>query len=116
MKLPSIFINVGLNLIADTIKEKINVDIFELNPAQCVINIHIPAFFICAKDDNFVRKHHTEDLFRLYKGSKKFASVTGGHNGDRPFDVMIEIVNFFKSNFDKKKNITTLHLEHKVSH
>lgn len=114
LNFPNFFIDIGLGMITKSIKEKIGVDIFQLKPIDCVNKNNIPAFFICTEDDKLVRKHHTESLFERYKGPKKFACVPGGHNTERPLDLINDIISFFKTNFSKKYN-PMLHLGHSVN-
>jgi hypothetical protein len=38
---------------------------------------YIPAFFIAAKDDNFIVPKHTEKLYNAYAGEKKKMIVEG---------------------------------------
>lgn len=38
-------------------------------------NAYIPAFFLAARDDDFVDKKHTEILFKNYSGEKRIEIV-----------------------------------------
>jgi hypothetical protein len=59
-------------------------DIEKLNPIEHVSSCFIPAVFIVANGDDFVRPHHGEVLFKNYSGDKNLIRVEGDHNSERP--------------------------------
>lgn len=70
-------------------------DIEKLNPLDFVETCFIPALFIVAKGDDFVRPHHGEALYEKYSGDKNLIRVEGDHNSDRPFFMMDSVSIFF---------------------
>lgn len=70
-------------------------DIEKLNPLDFVETCFIPALFIVAKGDDFVRPHHGEALYEKYQGDKNLIRVEGDHNSDRPFFMMDSVSIFF---------------------
>jgi len=63
--------------------------------AAMVHQCFIPALFVHAKDDNFVRPHHSETLYERYGGDKNRVLVEGDHNSIRPSFFTDSVVIFF---------------------
>jgi hypothetical protein len=51
--------------------------------------------FVVAKDDDFVRTHHGEEMYKVYPGDKNFIKVEGDHNSVRPYFMMDSVSIFF---------------------
>lgn len=81
----SFFSGIALTFIAKTIKDKVlfelrknGLDISKLDPlGKHVKKAYIPAFFIAAKDDDFIAPKHTEKLHKAYAGEKMMKIVEG---------------------------------------
>lgn len=74
-------------------------DIDKLNPIDHVESCFIPAVFITAKGDDFVRPHHGEALFSKYAGEKNLIRVEGDHNSERPGFMNDSVSIFFHNCF-----------------
>jgi hypothetical protein len=72
-----------------------SLDIEKHNPIDIVKSCFIPALFVVAKGDDFVRPHHGEKLHELYAGDKNLIRVEGDHNSARPFFMMDSVSIFF---------------------
>lgn len=59
---------------------------------------YIPAFFIAAKDDDFINPKHSEKLYKAYAGEKIMKIVEGNHNSERELEVNEAISVFFYNN------------------
>ena len=70
-------------------------DIEKLNPIDYVDKCYIPALFVIAKGDDFVRPHHGELMHSKYMGDKNLIRVEGDHNSDRPQFLMDSVAIFF---------------------
>ena len=70
----------GFIFIRKSIEDKIGVDIGIIKPRDVVNAMEIPALFIIARDDTFIRPHHSEQIFKKYNGPKKFLISDGNHN------------------------------------
>ncbi|GFH14895.1 hydrolase_4 domain-containing protein, partial [Haematococcus lacustris] len=55
-----------------------------VSPVDLVASSFTPALFGHAKDDTFIRMHHSERLYEAYAGDKNFIKVDGDHNSRRP--------------------------------
>ena len=95
-KIPSLLIEGAISIIGSTVKNKNGMDINDIKPINSVKKSKIPAFFVHAIDDTFVKYEHSENLISNYAGDiKKLKGVTGGHNGTRPKNILDEIGEFF---------------------
>ena len=96
VNIPSLLIEGAISIIGNTVKNKNGMDINDIKPINSVKNCFIPAFFVHAIDDTFVKFEHSEKLINNYAGDiKKLKGVTGGHNGARDKIILDEIGEFF---------------------
>ena len=97
IKLPKFIYEKVLNMVKQTIKEKANFDLDNIEPYIYAKNCLVPAFFCHGNDDDFVLPHHSQDLFNEYKSLDKYLEIVkGGHNSPRPKKLIIKICNFLK--------------------
>ena len=97
IKLPKFIYEKVLNMVKQTIKEKANFDLDNIEPYIYAKNCSVPAFFCHGSDDDFVLPHHSQDLFNEYKGFDKYLEIVkGGHNSSRPKKLIMKICNFLK--------------------
>ena len=83
-KVPRFMVKFGLSFIRSSIKSRAFFDINDLTPIDHVAQTFIPAFFVAAEDDTFVKPDHTMRLFERYAGDKRMMIVPGSHNSSRP--------------------------------
>jgi len=95
IKIPKFVLSAGLAFIRRTIKNKAGFDINDLSPIKHADKCFIPAMFIAARDDDFIKLHHSEDIYKLYAGEKYIIFCDGGHNSTRPKFLIDSIVIFF---------------------
>jgi len=81
---PTVVINAILKLLRSTIRKRTGMDILRLRPIEQVDTSFIPALFVAANGDEFVRPHHAKDIHDRYAGDKNIVMVDGDHNSDRP--------------------------------
>jgi len=81
---PSTVVNGLLKMYRRTIKNRTGMDICKLKPIEQVDTCFIPALFVVATDDDFVRPHHAEAIYDRYAGDKNLVRVEGDHNSGRP--------------------------------
>jgi hypothetical protein len=67
----------------------------KMKPIDYVDKCFVPALFIVAKGDDFVRPHHGEELYLKYAGDKNIVRVEGDHNSDRPLFLLDSVSIFF---------------------
>ncbi len=94
-KIPKTILDAALKMIRKTILQRAGFDILELEPRKCVDKAFIPAFFVAGKNDNFIKPHHSQQLYDLYAGDKNIVFVEGDHNDERPEFLMNSIGIFF---------------------
>jgi dipeptidyl aminopeptidase/acylaminoacyl peptidase len=96
VKVPGLLIEGAISIIGTTVYNKNGMDINDIKAIDTVKNCYVPAFFIHAEDDTFVKYKHSEKLFQNYAGNlKKLKGITGGHNGARSRQLLAEVGEFF---------------------
>ena len=84
VNLPQFVIDQMVKAVKKTVKEKANFDMGEIEPYVYSKNCITPAFFCHGSDDDFVKPHHSQDLFNSYAGNDKILTfVKGSHNTPR---------------------------------
>jgi pimeloyl-ACP methyl ester carboxylesterase len=82
---PAMVVNAVFKMYRKTIKKRTEgMDICKLKPVDAVETCFIPALFVVANDDEFVRPHHAEEIHDRYAGDKNLVRVDGHHNSGRP--------------------------------
>ena len=84
VNLPDFIIKEVADMVKNTIKEKANFLLEDIEPKKFAKKCFIPALFCHAKNDSFVNIHHCKDLYDNYAGDKKILYVNGNHNSTRP--------------------------------
>lgn len=84
IRLPKFTVKVAVQYMRRVIQRKAKFDIMDLNCLQVAPRTFIPALFGHAKDDNFIRSHHSDLIFQSYSGDKKMIKFDGDHNSSRP--------------------------------
>ena len=79
-------------------------DIYRLNPIDYISKCFVPSMFVVAKDDNFVKPHHGEAMYKLYGGDKNILRVEGDHNSLRPQFLNDSIAIFFSNILNSEHN------------
>jgi len=82
--LPGFILKGALALVRSSIKKRANFDITLLRPIDHVGQTFIPALFGAAKQDDFVKPKHSQELFAAYAGDKNIVYMDGDHNSPRP--------------------------------
>lgn len=94
-KIPSWLVGIALGAVRMSIRNEAEFDINDLAPIQHVSNAFIPACFVAAKGDTFIKPHHTEELHEAYAGDKNLVMVEGDHNSSRDSFFMDSVAIFF---------------------
>ena len=82
--LPNFLVKQVIKVIKETVKEKANFNIDDIETIEFAKKCFVPAFFCHGKDDTFVNFHHCKDLYSAYPGEKNILLVDGDHNSLRP--------------------------------
>ena len=73
-----------MSFVKKTIQKKAGFDLNKLSPITHVKECFIPALFATGEQDNFIKPHHTDELFKDYAGDKNIIKFEGDHNSPRP--------------------------------
>lgn len=84
VNLPNFVINQALKLVKSTVQKKANFKLDDIEPIQFAERCYIPALFVAANNDNFVKPHHAKILHDVYPGDKNLVNIDGDHNSHRP--------------------------------
>lgn len=100
VKIPKFLVSVVLGMVRNSIRKEAHFDIADLNPLSFADKSFIPALFIAAKEDRFIKPHHAKTLHRQYAGDKNLVMVDGDHNSQRPSFVQHSVAFFFLNALD----------------
>ena len=95
VNLPKWLVSMALNLIRSSIKSRAKFDINDLSPISHVGKTFIPALFVAAESDTFIKPDHAKKLFTAYAGDKNLVIVDGDHNSARPRFFLDSVAIFF---------------------
>jgi len=95
VSLPKWVVSLAMNMIRSTIKGKARFDINDLSPISHVDKTYIPALFVAAEHDSFIRPDHARKLYTTYAGDKNLVIVDGDHNTARPRFFLDSVAIFF---------------------
>ena len=84
VSLPNFLVRQVIKMIKQTVKEKAEFNIDDIETVEFAKICFVPAFFCHGKDDTFVNVHHCNDLFAIYPGEKNILLIEGDHNTLRP--------------------------------
>ena len=93
--LPEFVVRQAIKWIKETIKEKAEFNLDDVEPINYAEKCFIPAFFCHSKQDTFVNIHHCKDLYNLYAGDKSIVYVKGNHNSERSIHFKESVAQFF---------------------
>ena len=71
-------------MIQSSVKKQANVNIKQISPISHADKCFIPALFVAGEHDDFIKKHHAEEIYEKYAGDKNLIIVEGDHNSPRP--------------------------------
>jgi len=83
IKIPNFIINSMVKTLQNTILEKANFDINDIEPYLFAQKCSVPAYFCHGKDDTLINPHHCQDLYDIYPGEKRISFLNGEHNHTR---------------------------------
>ncbi|EAR95809.2 alpha/beta hydrolase family protein (macronuclear) [Tetrahymena thermophila SB210] len=90
--MPNLVLDIAISQVRDQVKERVPIDIQEIDLTKVITNIYIPCYFICSKEDTFVKCEHSEQLYARYNGQKWLEYVSGNHNAQRTNDIIDKII------------------------
>jgi dienelactone hydrolase len=83
-KVPKFAVSAALSMVKSSVKKRAGFSVDELSPIEHVDSCWIPALFAAANEDDFIGKHHSEQIHAAYAGDKNLVTFEGDHNSHRP--------------------------------
>jgi pimeloyl-ACP methyl ester carboxylesterase len=81
---PGFVVSAALRMIQNSVKKQANFNIRHISPIAHADKCFIPALFVAGEHDDFIKKHHSEEIYEKYAGDKNLIIVEGDHNSPRP--------------------------------
>ena len=81
---PSFVVGMAIRMLQGSVKKQAGFNIKQISPISHADRCFIPALFVAGEHDDFIRKHHAEDIYEKYAGDKNIIIVEGDHNSPRP--------------------------------
>lgn len=84
ISLPNFVLNQAISMVKSSVQKKAGFSLDEIEPINYAKRCFIPALFVSAQGDNFVKPHHSKLLYDVYQGDKNIVNIEGDHNSIRP--------------------------------
>lgn len=84
ISLPNFILNQAISMVKSSVQKKAGFSLDEIEPINYAKRCFIPALFVSAQGDNFVKPHHSKILYDVYQGDKNLVNIEGDHNSIRP--------------------------------
>lgn len=84
ISLPTFILNQAISMVKSSVLKKAGFSLDDIEPINFAKRCFIPALFVSAKNDNFVKPHHSQILYDAYQGDKNIIQIEGDHNSVRP--------------------------------
>ena len=81
---PNLIVSVAIRMLQGSVKKQAGFNIKQISPICHADKCFIPALFVAGEHDDFIKKHHSEDIYEKYAGDKNLIVVEGDHNSPRP--------------------------------
>lgn len=81
---PGIVASLAIRMIQSSVKKQAGFNIKSISPISHADKCFIPALFVAGEHDDFIKKHHSQELHAKYAGDKNLIVVEGDHNSPRP--------------------------------
>ncbi|CAM9397027.1 unnamed protein product [Discosporangium mesarthrocarpum] len=82
--IPSLVVKLVLRMIRGSVLKSAGFNVRDLCPVRHANLTYIPAIFVAARGDDFIRPHHSRQIHDAYAGDKNLIIVEGDHNSPRP--------------------------------
>ena len=81
---PGFVVGMAIRMLQGSVKKQAGFNLKQISPISHVDKCFIPALFVAGEHDDFIKKHHSEQLHEKYAGDKNIIIVEGDHNSPRP--------------------------------
>ncbi|XP_038874773.1 uncharacterized protein LOC120067303 [Benincasa hispida] len=96
-RLPKFTVKFAIQYMRRAILKKAKFDIMDLNTIKVAKSCFVPVLIGHAIDDDFIRPHHSDQIFDAYVGDKNVIKFDGDHNSPRP-QFYFDSINIFFHN------------------
>ena len=111
--IPKFIENSMIDILRNTILEKANFDLMDIEPYLFIKDCNIPAYFCHGEEDTLINVHHCTDLYNIYPAEKKISLLKGDHNTPRDKDFKNAAALFFYHNLnlnDLRSNVNDINM------
>mmetsp|Transcript_29550 Transcript_29550/g.66524 ORF Transcript_29550/g.66524 Transcript_29550/m.66524 type:complete len:269 (-) Transcript_29550:78-884(-) len=91
---PTGMVDFLLAQVSKSVQERVDVDPRHWQPRKVAPLCHCPAFFMAGLADRVVQPSQVADLQKAWGGASVLSNFLGGHNTDRPADVLAAATQF----------------------
>jgi pimeloyl-ACP methyl ester carboxylesterase len=81
---PNFVVALAIRMLQGSVKKQAGFNIKSISPISHADKCFIPALFVAGEHDDFIKKHHSEQIHEVYAGDKNLIVVEGDHNSPRP--------------------------------
>jgi pimeloyl-ACP methyl ester carboxylesterase len=81
---PNLVVSIAIRMLQSSVKKQAGFNIRQISPIAHADKCFIPALFVAGEHDDFIKKHHSEQIHQVYAGDKNLIIVEGDHNSPRP--------------------------------
>lgn len=81
---PNFVVGMAIRMLQGSVKKQAGFNIKTISPIAHADKCFIPALFVAGEHDDFIKKHHSEQIHESYAGDKNLIIVEGDHNSPRP--------------------------------
>jgi hypothetical protein len=81
---PQFVVGMAIRMLQGSVKKQAGFNLKQISPISHADKCFIPALFVAGEHDDFIKKHHSEQLHEKYAGDKNLIIVEGDHNSPRP--------------------------------
>eukprot|EP00981_Chlorochromonas_danica_P015363 scaffold11799_cov179-Ochromonas_danica.AAC.2 len=91
----------GIQRILHQLSQKLNgLNLFNIKPISEVNLVRIPAFILCADEDDYIPADHGAQIAAKWGGPVQCATFSGKHFGQRSAEVVLSVLPFIRSFLD----------------
>lgn len=81
---PNFVVGLAIRMLQNSVTKQAGFNLKKISPIYHADKCFIPALFVAGEHDDFIKKHHSEQLYEKYAGDKNIIIVEGDHNSPRP--------------------------------
>lgn len=81
---PNFVVGLAIRMLQNSVTKQAGFNLKKISPIAHADKCFIPALFVAGEHDDFIKKHHSEQLYEKYAGDKNIIIVEGDHNSPRP--------------------------------